>query len=430
MSPSSVCFTMPQNATPQALRPPDQEEFWTFAETYFRHCREQFPALQIATAKWNPEDLIPGLSDVDLRFIAANGTGPADWRRLDAIVGQVHTQLVLEHPEWLRNLEHTPGVAATPAELLEEPLYQPETQSWSDCCGEREAWREIDRALKARPFGSRDESFHLKKFLNYFTPYQRGIDPPVNLGRYTPEYAVHSRLWHYFIPPAQSAACLLTRTHVRGKFEALGILERLYPEAAILAEVRDIVARRYQVPARDDAEALYALEERLFQFLQQLFRDLSEKVTLIEMDANPSVCKERLTALGTDPMMTLFDGVRFARIRCGRYRFYLNAPVYFDSLWLTRNEFNWLRNYYTRGVFQAFLQLQLGLSEFDLDEALKLVQEGLGAEAASVVRQVFHLTWEGYEKGRDREALTQVLDLFPAYYEILEWMLREVRKGD
>jgi len=417
-----------KEALPPALRPPDQQEFWTFAETYFGRCREQFPALRTATAKWNPEDLIPGLSDVDLRFIAADGTGPADWKRLDEIVGRVHLQLVQEHPEWLRNLEHTPGVAVTPAELLEDSLYQPETQSWSDYCGEREEWRAIDRVLKARPFGDRDESFHLKKFLNYFTPYQHGIDPAVNLGRYTPEYAVHSRLWHYFIPPAQAAACLLTRTHVRGKFEALGVLERLYPEAAILPEVRDTLARLYQVPARDDAAALSALEERLYRFLQRLFRDLAEAVTLIEMEADPNVCRERLTALGTDPLLTLFDGVRFARIRCSRYRFYLNAPVYFDSLWLTRNEFNWLRNYYTRGVFQAFLQLRLGLSAFDLEAALELVREGLGAEAAAVVRRVFHLAWQGYEKGRDREALAQVLDLFPTYYDVLEWMLAEARK--
>jgi hypothetical protein len=41
------------------------------------------------------------------------------------------------------------------------------------------------------------------------------------------------------------------------------VLERLYPEAAILPEVRDTLARLYQVPARDDAAALSALEERL-----------------------------------------------------------------------------------------------------------------------------------------------------------------------
>ena len=415
----------PDNAA--VLIPPNPDEFISFAETYFGRCQEQFPALRTATAKWNVEDLVPGLSDVDLRFIAADGTGGADWRRLDAIVSEVHTRLVLERPEWMRNLEHTPGVAATPAELLDEDLYQPETQSWSDYCGDRELWQEIDQVLKARPFGNRDEGFHLKKFLTYFTPYQRGIDPSINLGRYTPEYAVHSRLWHYFIPPAQSAACLLTRTHVRGKFEALGVLEKLYPGTPILSEIHDSVKALYQVPARDDIEELYALEERLYEFLQRLFRDFSETISLIEMEEEPKVCSERLTALGTDPMLTLFDGVRFARIRCGRFRFYLNAPVYFDSLWLTNNEFKWLRNYYTRGVFQAFLELRLGAPEFDLDQALELVREGLGAEAATVVQQVFDLAWKGYEKGRDREALTQVLDLFPAYYEVLEWLLGEAR---
>jgi hypothetical protein len=58
------------------------------------------------------------------------------------------------------------------------------------------------------------------------------------------------------------------------------------------------------------------------------------------------------------------------------------------------------------------------------------VREGLGPDAAEVVRRVFHLAWQGYEKGRDREALAQVLDLFPAYYEVLEWMLAEALSRD
>lgn len=184
--------------------------------------------------------------------------------------------------------------------------------------------------------------------------------------------------------------------------------------------------KRYQVPARDHLEVLYDLEARLYEFLQTLFRDLREAITIMAMDENPQACKDRLTQWGMDPMLTLFDGVRFSRIRCGRYRFYLNAPVYFDSLWLTRNEFYWLRRTLTRGIFEAFLLIRLGLPQFDLAEALALIREGPGPEAAEVVRQVFYLAWDGYEEGHDREALTQVLELFPDYYEVLEWVLAEV----
>ncbi len=51
------------NSTPA---PPN--DFAEFIETYFGRCRERVPLIEGNAGKWKFEDLIPGLSDFDMRF--------------------------------------------------------------------------------------------------------------------------------------------------------------------------------------------------------------------------------------------------------------------------------------------------------------------------------------------------------------------------
>ena len=46
--------------------------FSQLAEEYSVRCAQGFPPLLTAVAKWRHEDLIPGLSDIDLRFLCSD----------------------------------------------------------------------------------------------------------------------------------------------------------------------------------------------------------------------------------------------------------------------------------------------------------------------------------------------------------------------
>ena len=49
--------------------PAPPNEFREFIQLYYERCRQVCPKLIAAAGKWEFEDLIPGLSDFDTRFI-------------------------------------------------------------------------------------------------------------------------------------------------------------------------------------------------------------------------------------------------------------------------------------------------------------------------------------------------------------------------
>ncbi len=113
------------NPAPSFLpRPPN--DFPEFIETYYHECRAQVPQIEAIAAKWIFEDLIPGLSDFDARFICSDTMTAEDWCKMSMAVGQVHLDLCQRHPKWTRILEHLPGVNLTWDELTSEETYYPE----------------------------------------------------------------------------------------------------------------------------------------------------------------------------------------------------------------------------------------------------------------------------------------------------------------
>ena len=95
------------------LEPRPPNFFPEFIHIYYERCRAVCPKLRAIGGKWGPEDLSPGLSDFDTRFLAADDTTAADWTRMSFNVGEVHAQLARNEPRWARILEHTPGINLT-----------------------------------------------------------------------------------------------------------------------------------------------------------------------------------------------------------------------------------------------------------------------------------------------------------------------------
>ncbi|MCM8765165.1 MAG: hypothetical protein NC830_07405, partial [Candidatus Omnitrophica bacterium] len=97
------------NLLPAAL----ENDFAFFIETYYQECKSRFGKIEAIAGKWEFEDLIPGLSDCDSRFICSNQMDAEDWCRMSMVVGQVHLDLCRDFPQWIRILEHLPGINLT-----------------------------------------------------------------------------------------------------------------------------------------------------------------------------------------------------------------------------------------------------------------------------------------------------------------------------
>ncbi|NUQ65047.1 MAG: hypothetical protein HUU20_21495 [Pirellulales bacterium] len=322
------------------LAPRPENDFRRFIETYFARCRTACPMIRAIAGKWEFEDLIPGLSDFDSRLIVDDAAAEADWARMSLAVGEVHTALAREEPQWARILEHLPGVNLTPAEAMAPAMYYPESRQWTFYLGDPRIIAAIQSSLESSPWSSRDELFHLKKIAVYFGPYQRGIDPPINLGPWQGKYPLHSRLMHYFAPPVQAAVSLATRSTVRGKLESLRMARGIFPQPHVIDRVLDAIACHYELPDLDRDPRLEQLERELESYLQSAWAGLAGSVTLVAVDPSDSRddLRRKTAAVPSDPADAVHSGLRFSRLLKGRLLFYAQSIGWFDSEWLIRNE--------------------------------------------------------------------------------------------
>ncbi|MCX5662166.1 MAG: hypothetical protein NTW19_21015 [Planctomycetota bacterium] len=345
-----------------APRPLD--DFDEFMAVYFDACRARCPQLRVIGGKWAREDLIPGMSDFDTRFIAAAGTRAREWAEISVGVGAVHAQLARSHPRWARILEHLPGINLAADEVVDPRAYYPEFPQWTFYSGDRAVIEATESALAARPWGVEDEAFHLKKLAAYFGPYQRGIDPPINMGRFESKYPLHSRYMHYFAPAVQAGVSLAQRRACRGKLEALRLARNLFPRPEVIDQIFDAVDRHYEVPADYAEPRLTRIERDLEAYLAAMYASLGGRgrVTLIEVDPADDVArlKAKTAKIAVDPRVTFFDSVRFVRLMQGRLQFYAQVIPGFDSAWLVRNELGRMGGMFFETPLRLYGQLRFG----------------------------------------------------------------------
>ena len=327
-------------ASDERFTPCPPNDFEEFITTYFDRCRKACPKLAVIGGKWTFEDLIPGLSDFDTRFVARDNTTAAEWAAMSLAVGQVHCDLAREYPHWARKLEHLPGINLTRKELTDTVRYYPEFPQWTFYQGEKLMLEELRSHFAAVAWSARDELYHLKKFALYYGPYDRKIDPPVNLGPYASKYPLHSRFMHYFTPPVQSAMSLLERKPIAGKLEALRRARKRIAGLEIIDLVLEAVERHYEMPELYDEPRLTELDAHLHAALCRVFAALSGAVDSIRIDPAdaPAALKAKLAAVPVDPVELFFEGAKFARFMKGRLRFFGSEIAWFDTTWLIRIE--------------------------------------------------------------------------------------------
>jgi hypothetical protein len=420
-----------------ALPIPDwsPREFFELAEIYSQRVADAVPEFVATVAKWRSEDLIPGLSDIDTRVICRD-MSPQQWMAFDRVVSDVHLGLVRERPEWSRKLEHQPGFCMTPKEAFDEHLYQAEMAHWSFCYGDCDLIFRVREYMRSRTWEIRDELHHIKRWLMFWGPYNREIDPPINIApSIQPKYALHSRAMHYFVPSLQAALSLITRRTVHGKREALfRWLERM-PQERVLDETAHMLDMHYGVPALDDREELYAYEGRCYSFLRHIAPQVLEAQSAVDLppdgDLDQSMVELRagMSALKSNPLTGVYNGLRGSRARRARYWLYLKAPEHFATDWLVRNEVGFLQRNFTSDTWRAYAALRWDEPNLAIDELLLRAQpQPLAADEAELVGDMFAIAERSKEPAMARPAMQAAAERYGDYYIVLDKIYRDARQ--
>jgi len=409
-------------------RPPN--DFDEFISVYFQRCRERFDKLRVIGGKWTFDDLIPGLSDFDTRFIVSDDTTFEDWTTMSLEVGRVHTELARARPRWARMLEHLPGINLTVSEFSEPAAYYPEFGQWTFYHGDASAIERIETYLAGRAWSQRDEAFFLRKFATYYGPYLRGIDPPINMGPWENKYPLHSRFMHYFTPPVQAAVSLVKRRAVCGKSDALRQARELFDRPEVIDRVLDAVERHYEVPEDYAEPKLSDIEGELDDYLRDVYARLAQHVTLIDVDPTdtPEQMRSRVAAMPVDPVEQFLTGARFCRLMKGRLLFYSETIDWFDSAWLIRNELGRIVPSFYDAPLRAYGQIRFG-RQFEPQEVLdRTAGDVVTAEDRQAVAEFVCIASAPIPEGQERPRARQVAAVFDPMLRVLENLRRDMRR--
>lgn len=397
--------------------------FPAFILEYFERAKKACPRIEGICGKWEFEDLIPGLSDFDTRFFFSDDTTAEEWPEISRAVGRIHTEICREYPGRARILEHLPGINLTWSESLDPLSYYPEFHQWTlyHAPREKKAAR-FEEYLALRPWDTADELFNLKKFALYYTPYDRGIDPPINLHEFESKYPLHSRFMHYFCPPVQSLVSLRLKRLVRGKLEAFRLARELFPNPHVIDRTFKAIHCHYEIPAWYEEPEISRIEEELFRYLQEAYCTVCPKITIIEAapSDNSRELKAKLGNASLRVLDTLFDGVKFCRLMMGRLFFYAENIPHFDSLWLIRHELGRDRKMLYENTFFAFGFIAWG-KRLSPDEALERCRgEFLTASEIRDVRAYADSFGKPYDPSSIKQFAVAIADTMGPFQVVLE----------
>ena len=414
--------------------PKPENDFAHYIRTYYDECRARCDKIEAIAGKWMFRDLIPGMSDFDTRFIVSDEMTADDWCQMSTAVGESHLSLCRRYPAWIRNLEHLPGVNLTWSELTGEATYYPEYRQWSFY--HTEDARGLSRSLQGlaeRPWDEKDEYFHLKKFCLFYGRYNRTIDPAINMGAHANKYPLHSRLMHYFSPPLQSAMSILDRRPYVGKFGALEAAAERFPEMGCWDAIWEILHATYETPKWYAEPHLTQLEDELENALEALAEALRPEITLVPDDAGTDVSawRDALATVPVEPALVIFDNAKFSRLMKGRLHFYANAPSYFSTTWLIRNELGRIGNNFFVVPFRAYWKLVTGETVEDPVRILdSLVGNPLTSQEAEATREFHRLASSEWEEGKESGAAIAIVRVFDGFYKGLAKIAHAVQTRD
>ena len=413
------------------FEPKPRDWFSDFYTTYYDRCRKVGPKLLVIAAKWNYEDLIPGLSDFDARMIYDSDVSLKEWLEMSAAVGEVHEELARKFPDWARVLEHPPGPVLTIRELTDPLVYYPEFQQWSFYRGDDKAIERIGSYLASVEWSERDEYFFLKKFAVYFGPYDRKIDPPVNIGKWENKYPLHSRFMHYFTPPVQAAVSLIKKQAVRGKFEALRYAREMLPMPEVIDMLLDAVDRHYEIEEYYREPKITEIERLLEDYLKRALDMLTDHVAVVTIDGgeSPADLRKKMKSVPVDTQESFYDGVKFVRFMKGRLLFYAQSIPWFESDWLIDNELGRMGNNFFTQPLETYGKLRFG-DQLSAEETLdRLVGSLITPEQRTAMQRFFDLVIQPIPEGKKKNRAREIAAMFDAVQRVLEDIRADISSG-
>ena len=409
-----------------------ENDFKGFINLYYDECRKRFPKMEAIAGKWRFEDLIPGLSDFDTRFICSNDMKADDWCEMSTIVGEVHLGICNKNKRWIRILEHLPGVNITWDELTEEFSYYPEYRQWSFYdTSEPDKLREAERYFSKKVWTTRDEYFYLKKFIGYYAPYNSSLDPLVNLGVYENKYYLHSRIMHYFVPSIQAAISIILKRPMPGKLDTLRVAKEMFTKESLFDELLDIIDQHYEIEKLYNESESYFFDKRLFDVLTLVKNELRNCVTILpdKLGKNIDEWKKQISKLRVSPYLKVSDYTRFWRLMKGRFYFYSNAPSYFDSVPLIINELGRLGSWFYRIPFTEYWNLVTGDKISEPDSIVReLVPDVLTSKEADATLEFSNLFFNVKKKGNEKEISNKLIYIFDDFTKGLDKIICLLRK--
>ncbi len=412
------------------FEPKPENCFSEFIETYYERCRKVCPKLRGIGGKWTFEDLIPGLSDFDSRLIFTDDVTVSDWAEMSLAIGDIHTDLARKVPHWARLLEHLPGLNLMRNEMINPAFYYPEFQLWTLYQGDRNILGSIRNYLASKDWTCRDEIYHLKRFALYYGPYQRGIDPAVNIGQWENKYPLHSRFMHYFTPPLQSAVSLVLKRGVAGKFETLRLAKTIFPHPEVIEMILEATSRHYEIPEYYEDPKLSHIEKDLESYLQSAYAALADHITLIRIHPKdtPKELKAKIATVPVDPAEQFYEGVKFSRFMKGRLLFYATPIAWFDTTWLIHIELGRIVNNFFDKPLKTFGQI-LFKETLTADEVLKRLEGNiLSPKIARQAREFARIASLPIRDGEEKQLAFQVAQVFEPVQSMVETLGDELQR--
>ena len=398
-------------------------DYPALAQSYYVRCREGFPGLRGLVLRGSREDMIPGVSDIDMRLICQEGN-PSVWLALDEVVQKVHLGFVTRGLPYRRALEHPPGACVTVEEALDAALFHPEMRHWDWCAGDETVRQSLTRHLESLPWGERDERHHLSVFVGALQPK---VPPVRTQGLQVPERhrGVASVALHAFLPALQAALSLMERRAVAGRLEAVRRWLQLRPSDPLLTQMLEAAERGFDLSPDEDEAAAADLRRRCRQFLQEI----APQVMVAAQFAGSQLEEAQSARWPVDPLRALHDAVRYFRIRRSHYRCFLGLVPDAELDYLILNEIHTLRSLLTLPALRAYAALKWGQPEAIPEEVLDRMDSQLASSAEKdAVRQLCQLSDGAPGPNEARARLHQAAELYPAYLAVLERMLADVRR--
>lgn len=408
--------------------PVPKNDFLDFIDTYFKRAQDFFPAVETAAAKWEFIDLIPGMSDFDTRLIVKNGMTLEDWVKMSDAIGKVHYSIWREHPEWARKLEHTPGVNLTWKEFTSGEYYYPEYQQWTFYCGDKEQFIQAQDSFEKSGWSEEDELYHLKKFLTYLGPYNKNIDPPINMGAFRKKYILHSRMMHYYLPPLQSGLSILSKRTIKGKLQTLLIAKKMFPKLKTTDKIIHAIEDHYEVPLLYQQPFLSKLEDDLKDDLFTVYSELQRSIKVIDPKIlpDPGKTKDELKKICYNVQAAIFTSLRFSRLFKGRLFFYTNVDSRFENILLIRNELSRIGDLFLHTPMRLFYlnNYPESTNEKSISEIINIVtNDFFDKEDRNIIKAYYKLTREMPPLGEEDEKAKKIMKIFDDYFICINKLL-------